>query len=153
MFPNRIHLHWGLMFIAAGFLSHCRGFGLLYEDFTSKEASNNLASCTPHSAEGPYFPQPSFSSDVLTETASLPYKYLAQLLVGFCFPNCSESISIFPSQHLLQVNWPWFHLLHVSFLCLSFTRNSLFIHANLLPPSLDFPHVRMDWSWTWRRWS
>lgn len=61
------------MFIAAGFLSHCRGLGLLYEDFTSKEASNNLAFCTPRSAEGPYFPQPSFSSDVLTEAALLPY--------------------------------------------------------------------------------
>lgn len=43
-----------------------------------------------------------------------------------------------------------FHFLYASFWCLSLVRSSLFIHAGLLPPLIDFLQVRMVHSWAWR---
>lgn len=56
----------------------------------------------------------------------------------------SEYISI-PS-HLSRPSF------FICFLFLSLVRSSLFVLADLLLPLLDFLHVGMDHSWTWRRW-
>lgn len=54
------------------------------------------------------------------------------------------------SLYLFQVAWPFFQLLCIFCLCLSNDRGSLFTHACLLLPLVDFLLIRMHHSWVWR---
>lgn len=48
---------------------------------------------------------------------------------------------------------PCFHLLYNCCLCLSFFSSSLFIHADILLPLLDFLLIGMHRSWVQKKWS
>lgn len=55
------------------------------------------------------------------------------------------------SLYFSRVIYPCFCLLCASFLCLSFDRSILFIHAGFLSLLSNFPQVRMTCSWAWRK--
>lgn len=103
---------------------------------------------TSHWAGGPCCPQPSFSTDVFIGAALLPFKSLAGLSsCGVLLSKLSLS-----TQRVFWYSQPSLYPKSTdSFLPLSFTRNSLFTHAELLLPLLDFLHVRTDCLWAWRR--
>lgn len=103
---------------------------------------------TSHRAGGPCCPQPSFSTDVFIGAALLPFKSLAGL------SSCGVLLSKLSlrTQRVFWYSQPSLYPRSTdSFLPLSFTRNSLFTHAELLLPLLDFLHVRTDCLWAWRR--
>lgn len=96
---------------------------------------------TSHRAGGPCCPQPSFSTDIFIGAALLPFKSLAGLSsCGVLLSKLSLS-----TQRVFWYSQPSLYPKSTdSFLPLSFTRNSLFTHAELLLPLLDFLQVRTD---------
>lgn len=81
----------------------------------------------------------------MEKPVALYTSHQVELQVGFGFfcpiSECPDSVHIFLLDHLLLFQSPVYLLLH-----LNFVKTSLFIHAGLLPPCLDFLFIGMDFS-------
>lgn len=91
-----------------------------------------------------------FAADTLGKSS------LVALHVPHQIQICVGCLSLFldawmTSLYFSKVIYPCFCLLYVSFLCLSFVRSLLFIHAGLLSFLPNFPQTRMNCSWAWRK--
>lgn len=81
-------------------------------------------------------------AEALLGTFDIPCQIQLQMWALALLTMHAQMVSLYS----FNVTRPCFHTLYASFLYLSFARNSLFIHADLLAFLLDFLLIKMDCS-------